>query len=201
MIGRLTGMLATKQPPWLLVDVGGVGYEVEAPLSTIFQLGECGSEVVLHIHMVVREDAQLLYGFATEAERRLFRNLIRASGIGPKLALTILSGLGAEDFWRAVREDDTAVLIKLPGVGRKTAERLLVEMRDRAEAEGMSLAASTNAGGTASSALHTAQDEARAALQALGYKPSEADKLVDAVHEDGMAADALLRAALRRAVR
>ena len=201
MIGRLSGLLASKQPPWLLVDVGGVGYEVEAPLSTIFQLGECGSEVVLHIHMVVREDAQLLYGFATEAERRLFRNLIRASGIGPKLALTILSGLGAEDFWRAVREDDTAVLIKLPGVGRKTAERLLVEMRDRAEAEGMNLAASSGGTSLASPGMHSAQDEARAALLALGYKPAEADKLVDAVHQEGMEADALLRAALRRAVR
>lgn len=201
MIGRLSGTLEVKQPPWLLIDVGGVGYEVEAPLSTIFQLGECGSHVVLHIHMVVREDAQLLFGFATESERRLFRNLIRASGVGPKLALTILSGLGAEDFWRAVRDDDTAVLIKLPGVGRKTAERLLVEMRDRAEAEGMNLADQSSAATARSNAMHTPQDEARAALLSLGYKPAEADKLIDAVHEDGMEADALLRAALRRAVR
>lgn len=198
MIGRLIGTLAGKQPPWLLVDVHGVGYEVEAPLSTIFQLPECGETVTLHTHMVVREDAQLLFGFATEAERRLFRNLIRASGVGPKLALTILSGLGADEFWRAVRDDDTGVLVKLPGVGRKTAERLLVEMRDRAEAEGQPVGGPQGASSTPG---QEPRDEARAALLSLGYRPAEADKLIDGAWEAGMNADALLRAALKRAVR
>ena len=198
MIGRIRGTLAAKQPPWLLVDVAGVGYEIEAPLSTIFQLGETGSEVTLLTHMVVREDAQLLYGFASAAERRLFRNLIRTTGVGPKLALTILSGMGAEAFWQAVRDDDTALLVKLPGVGRKTAERLLVEMRDRAEAEGTPVTPATvGAVGDAADP----RDEARAALLSLGYKPAEAERMIGKVWEDGMGADNLLRAALRSAVR
>lgn len=198
MIGRIRGQLISKQPPLLLVDVGGVGYEVEAPLSTIFQLGETGSEVVLLTHLTVREDAHLLFGFATESERRLFRNLIRTSGVGPKLALAILSGMGAEAFWQAVRDDDTALLVKLPGVGRKTAERLLVEMRDRAEAEGTPVTGAPAAGVPEAGGP---RDEARAALLSLGYKPAEAERLIKNAWEEGMSADALLRAALRSAVR
>lgn len=198
MIGMIRGRLAQKQPPWLLVDVGGVGYEIEAPLSTIFQLGEQGSEVTLLTHLVVREDAQLLFGFASEAERRLFRNLIRTTGVGPKLALTILSGMGADAFWQAVRDDDTALLVKLPGVGRKTAERLLVEMRDRAEAEGTPISSTS---GAAAPVADAPRDEARAALLSLGYKPAEAERLVKNVWQEDMGADELLRAALRSAVR
>lgn len=198
MIGRIRGSLVSKQPPLLLVDVGGVGYEIEAPLSTVFQLGETGSDVVLLTHLVVRDDAHLLFGFASEAERRLFRNLIRTSGVGPKLALAILSGMGADAFWQAVRDDDTAQLVKLPGVGRKTAERLLVEMRDRAEAEGTPV--SSGAAGEPPE-VGGPRDEARAALLSLGYKPAEAERLVKNAWEDGMGADALLRAALRSAVR
>lgn len=200
MIGRLSGTLLRKDPPWLLVDVAGIGYEVEAPLSTIFRLGEAGSEIVLHTHLVVREDAQLLYGFGSPEERSLFRALIRTSGVGPKLALVILSGLDADAFWRAVREDDTAVLVKLPGIGRKTAERLLVEMRDQAAAQ----LGSGDAGQGVSSARQQTggpRNESRSALLALGYKPAEADKLIDAVWEEGMDTDTTLRAALRRAVR
>lgn len=196
MIGQLSGTLLAKDPPWLVVDVHGVGYELEAPLSTIFRLGDCGAAVTLHTHLVVRDDAHLLYGFGTAEEKTLFRALIRASGVGPKLALVILSGLGVADFWRAVRDDDAAMLVKLPGIGRKTAERLLVEMRDHAAATTAGLApaeAGVQAAGP--------QAEARAALLSLGYKAGEAEKLIDKVWEDGMDTDAALRAALRQVVR
>ena len=131
MIGRLRGILAEKKPPYLLLDVNGVGYELEAPMGTIFQLPEVGAEVTLHTHLAVRDDAHLLFAFATEAERTLFRTLIKVNGVGAKLALTILSGISADDFARCVQESDTASLVRLPGVGKKTAERLVVEMRDR----------------------------------------------------------------------
>ena len=131
MIGRIQGKLLSKQPPGLLVDVHGVGYEMEAPMSTFYQLPAPGEEVVLHTHMVVREDAQLLYAFYSIGERSLFRSLIRINGVGPKLGLTILSGISAEAFARAVQEGDAAALTGLPGVGKKTAERLIVELRDK----------------------------------------------------------------------
>ena len=131
MIGRIKGVLLSKKPPVLLVDVHGVGYEIDAPMSTFYQLGETGSDVVLHTHLVVREDAHQLFGFATETERRLFRALIKVTGVGAKMALTILSGSSADEFARYVQDNDTASLTRLPGVGKKTAERLIVEMRDR----------------------------------------------------------------------
>ena len=131
MIGRLTGTLLAKQPPALLLDVAGVGYELEAPMTTFYTLPAVGETVTLHTHLVVREDAHLLFGFASEDERRLFRALIKVSGVGARLALTILSGVSADEFVRCVQDSDTATLVRLPGIGKKTAERLIVEMRDR----------------------------------------------------------------------
>lgn len=200
MIGRLRGTLAAKQPPLLLVDVAGVGYEVEAPMSTFYQLPATGTEVMLHTHLVVREDAHLLYGFASERERTLFRSLIRVNGVGAKLALTILSGVSADEFVRCVQESDTRALTRLPGVGKKTAERLAVEMRDRLDDwQGGSVAP------TAVSAPEDgAQDAVRdavSALIALGYKPPEASRLVSAVQSEGLSSEELIRAALQQAVK
>ena len=131
MIGRLKGVLLEKQPPAILIDVQGVGYELEASMSTFYNLPECGETITLHTHMVVREDAQLLYGFFSQSERLMFRTLIKISGVGPKLALTILSGMSAEDFSRCILDGDSKALTQLPGVGKKTAERLVVELKDR----------------------------------------------------------------------
>lgn len=136
MIGYLRGKLVRKQPPALIIDVAGVGYELEAPMSTFYRLPELGSEVQLHTHLVVREDAHLLYGFATEDERRLFRDLLRVSGIGPKIGLALLSGINVETFLVCVEAQDVDALIRIPGIGRKIAERLLIEMRDRIKALG-----------------------------------------------------------------
>ncbi len=196
MIGRLSGRLLAKQPPQLLLDVHGVGYEVEAPMSTFFRLPPVGDAVVLETHLVVREDAQLLFGFATAAEKTLFRDLIKISGIGPKVALAILSGISVEDFWITVRAGETGRLIKLPGVGKKTAERLVIEMRDKAGAEsGVRLAAGTV--GAAASPLA----EARSALEALGYKPAEVQKLTDAAYKEGMTVEQIVQEALKRALK
>ncbi|MBL6750713.1 MAG: Holliday junction branch migration protein RuvA [Nevskia sp.] len=195
MIGRLSGLLLLKQPPQLLLDVNGVGYEVEAPLSTFFRLPAAGQAVTLHTHLVVREDAQLLFGFATVAEKALFRQLIKVSGVGPKVALAVLSGISVEDFWGAVRSGETGRLVKLPGIGKKTAERLLVEMRDKAD------------GGTAdfpsapSAVPASPLAEARAALAALGYKPAEVQRLTETMKADGMSTEAIIQEALKRALR
>ena len=132
MIGFLRGRLLVKQPPDIVLDVAGIGYEVQVPMTTLFALPALGEEVTLLTHFVVREDAQLLYGFLDEADRRLFRELIKVSGVGPKLALALLSGMDARAFAQCLQRDDVATLVALPGVGRKTAERLLVEMRDKA---------------------------------------------------------------------
>jgi len=196
MIGRITGKLVLKQPPLLLVDVGGVGYELEAPMSTFYKLPPVGEGVSLHTHLTVREDAHLLFAFASATEKGLFRELIKISGVGPKLGLAILSGVSVEDFWETVRAGDVVRLTKIPGVGRKTAERLVVEMRDKAggvsEATGLS----------AAPAVGTAPlQEARAALAALGYKPAEIQRFTDAVHKEGMTTEQIIQEALKRAVR
>lgn len=195
MIGRLTGTLLAKQPPQLLIDVHGVGYEVEAPMSTFFRLPSLGEKLVLETHLVVREDAHLLFGFATASEKALFRELIKLSGVGPKVALAVLSGLSVEEFWSAVRAGETGRLVKVPGIGKKTAERIVLEMRDRA--------GSSAEGGIAASITIAATPiaEARAALEALGYKPAEAQKMAEAVQKDGMSTDQIIREALKRAVR
>jgi len=191
MIGSLTGRLAAKQPPHLTVECHGVGYEVEAPMSTCFVLPAVGAELTLLTHLVVREDAQLLYGFATEAERRLFRNLIKVNGVGPKLALSVLSGASVDDFARCIRDGDTAQLTRLPGIGKKTAERLVVEMRDRLEVEAAPVA---GAGGRPAA-------EATAALIALGYRPNDAVAMVRDAQQAGVEAgtEELIRRALSRA--
>ncbi len=185
MIGYLKGELAEKQPPVLVIDVQGVGYEVEAPMSTFYRLPAIGSSVKLLTHFVVREDAQLLYGFSTAQERTLFRTLIKVNGVGPKMALTILSGIEAEDFARCVAHDDTATLVRLPGVGKKTAERLIIEMRDKMkdwalEPQSLELNADMDTGAAAQ--IKGGRQEAESALIALGYKPAQATKAIsDAV--------------------
>ncbi|MEH6550242.1 MAG: Holliday junction branch migration protein RuvA [Pseudomonadales bacterium] len=202
MIGRLRGILLEKQAPSLLIDVGGVGYDVSAPLSTFFQLPECGHEVVLHIHHVVREDAQLLFGFAEQRDRELFRALIKVNGVGPKLALTILSGIEPDQFVRCVQNGDVAALVKLPGVGRKTAERLLVEMKDKLD----DWAPTANETGVVHAQTGGSQNqmvaEAESALIALGYKPPEAARAIAAVIDDSLdTSEALIRQALRGMVK
>jgi len=205
VIGRLAGTLLRKQPPWLLVDVGGVGYEVEAPMSTIYDLPEEGGAVVLHTHLQVRDDAHLLYGFAREGERQLFRALLKVNGVGAKLALAILSGMSLEEFARCVREQDTAALTRLPGIGRKTAERLLIELRDRLETEaGATELPAEMAGEASPEAAATGGDahgEAVSALIALGYKPPEASRLVTAVDDGESPSEVLIRAALKGALK
>ena len=196
MIGRITGKLVLKQPPLLLVDVGGVGYELEAPMSTFYKLPSVGEGVSLHTHLTVREDAHLLFAFGSSTEKGLFRELIKISGVGPKLALAILSGVSVEDFWETVRASDVVRLTKIPGVGRKTAERLVVEMRDKAggatEAVGLS---------TAPAVGSAPLQEARAALATLGYKPAEIQRFTEAVHKEGMTTEQIIQEALKRAVR
>jgi len=195
MIGRLIGKLAAKQPPWLLIDVGGVGYEVEAPMSTIFDLPETGREVTLFVHYAAKEDTVALYAFLRESERLLFRALQKVSGIGAKTALAVLSGVSTDEFARLVQSGDIAALTRIPGIGKKTAERIVVELRDRVD--GMPLAVS----GGATSVAKDPQTEAISALQQLGYKPAEASRLVKDVAATGDDAEALIRKALKAALR
>ena len=192
MIGSLRGRISSKTPPQLTVDVGGLGYELEAPMSTFLHLPPVGAEVQLLTHLVVREDAHVLYGFATEEERRLFRSLIKVSGVGPKIALALLSGISVSAFAECVVSGDTGTLTRIPGVGRKTAERLIVEMRDRLAAP----AASPAAG-----AAGSPEGEAYGALVALGYRPAEATRLLKAVGPGTHSTEELIRRALQGAVR
>lgn len=196
MIGRLTGKLVLKQPPQLLIDVGGVAYECEAPMSTFYKLPSLGETVSLQTHLTVREDAHLLFAFATQQEKLLFRDLIKVSGVGPKIALAILSGVSVEEFWATVRESQVGRLTKVPGIGKKTAERLVIELRDRAGAAGDALPGSPGA-----QIALTPLAEARAALESLGYKPADAQRMADAVKGDGLSAEHIIREALKRAVR
>ncbi len=201
MIGRLRGILLERKPPELLLDVNGVGYELEASMSTFYALPETGTEVTLHTHLVVREDAQLLYGFANESERRMFRALIRVRGVGAKLALAILSGMSAEDFVCCINEENTTALVRLPGVGKKTAERLIIEMRDRLtewDTFGARVGQMANGNPVAAADPHS---EAVHALVSLGYKPQQASKLVSAVEEDGLSSEETIRRALRQSVK
>lgn len=202
MIGRIKGMLLTKQPPELLVDVQGVGYEMEAPMSTFYQLPTVGDEVVLHTHLVVREDAQLLYAFYSTAERRLFRDLIRINGVGPKLGLTILSGISAADFARAVHEGDAAALTGLPGVGKKTADRLIVELRDKLSEATAPIGDDTaTSAGSGQAYQASPVSDAVSALTALGYKAPEASRMVRAIDTTGLETEAIIKAALQSAVK
>jgi Holliday junction DNA helicase RuvA len=198
MIGRLRGILVSKQPPWLLVEVGGVGYELEAPMSTIYDLPATGKEVVLLTHYAVKEDSVALYGFLHEAERALFRNLQKVSGIGAKIALAVLSGVSTGDFARLVQAGDVVALTKIPGIGKKTAERMVVELRDRVD--GMAGTVLPGVGVRADSAALDPAGEATVALQQLGYKPAEVARLVQKVAAEGDTAEAIIRKALRAAL-
>jgi Holliday junction DNA helicase RuvA len=198
MIGFLRGKIAVKQPPLVVLDVNGVGYELEAPMSTYYGLAAVGAEVTLFTHLVVREDAHTLYGFATEQERRLFRSLLKISGVGPRIAIGILSGISVDAFQRCVESQDVAVLTRIPGVGRKTAERLLIEMRDRVHVLGESIAVVPVANGPAES---SPKGEAYGALIALGYKPAEATKLIKSVDAANATTEDIIRRALQSAAR
>lgn len=194
MIGRLQGTLLEKQPPAILIDVQGVGYELEASMSTFYHLPECGETITLHTHMVVREDAQLLFGFYSQSERLMFRNLIRISGVGPKLALTILSGISAEEFTRCIMEGDSKALTQLPGVGKKTAERLVVELKDRLDKDdaiklpGMLAKVDTQA---------SPVNDAVSALISLGYKAQQASQMIRSLDVEGKSTEEIIRAALQ----
>jgi Holliday junction DNA helicase RuvA len=206
MIGSLAGVLQQKAPPHLLLEVGGVGYELEAPMSTFYGLPPLGERVRLLTHLVVREDAQILYGFATLEERSLFRHLLKVSGVGPRIALAILSGITVPVFALAVRAQDTTTLTRIPGVGRKIAERLIIEMRDRIEDAPYVQGAGEVAGGTLSAGPAA---EAYSALVALGYRPQEATQLLKTVQAgvapdapgDGLGTEELIRRALQGAAR
>ena len=198
MIGYLHGVILDKQPPTLLLDVQGVGYEVEAPMTTFYDLPAVGQKAALYTHLVVREDAHTLYGFSKASDRGLFRALIKVNGVGAKLALTILSGMPAGDFAACVQAGDTASLVKLPGVGKKTAERLVVEMRDRlSEWSGV---ASTTGSTAAAPDVTNPVEEAVSALMALGYKANEASRLVRAVDTRDRTTEDIIRAALQASV-
>ncbi len=198
MIGYLKGRLLQRQPPFLLLDVNGVGYEIEAPMSTIYELpNETEAvEVALYIHLLVREDAQLLYGFSDREQRQLFRSLLKISGVGPRVALAILSTLTTDEFIACIRREDALSLIQVPGIGKKTAQRMIIDMRDRIDAMG-------DAGLSAASSSkpddpeHPVRD-AIGALLALGYKPAEASRAVQSVRSAGEKRDDLIRNALQR---
>jgi len=198
VIGRVRGPVAEKQPPYLLLDVNGVGYELEVPMTTLYRLPGVGEAVTLHTHLVVREDAQLLYGFAEKRERELFRELIRLNGVGPKLALALMSGLEVDELVRCVQAQDTSALVKVPGVGKKTAERLLVELKDRFKAwESMPAIAPLVIEPRGLPAVSSAENDAVSALVALGFKPQEASRAVSAVQEEGLSSEELIRRALK----
>ena len=196
MIGQIKGIIIAKQAPDLLVDVQGIGYEVLVSLGTFFDIPEIGGAVTLHTHFVVREDAQLLFGFATLEERALFRQLIKVNGVGPKMALAILSGMSASEFALAVHNNDIATLVKLPGVGKKTAERLVIEMRDKVDI------AQINDFGSATAGKHPdIKQEAGSALTALGYKPQDAAKMISRVSDEEITStEQLIRRALKNMV-
>jgi len=203
MIGRLSGVLIQKQPPQLIIDIQGVGYEVQAPMSTFYQLPELKQPVVLLIHMVVREDAQLLYGFYSEPERLLFKSLIKVNGVGPRLALTILSGINADEFVKVVRNNDESGLIRLPGIGKKTAQRLIVEMKDRFD-DWKGEADDSGSYSAESGSLSNEQDvikESVGALIALGYKPLEAAKMIRQLDTQDQSSEMLIKQALQNTVK
>lgn len=200
MIGRLKGILIHKQPPWLVLDVHGVGYELEAPMSTIYDLPEIGREVVLFTHYAQKEDSVSLYGFLRDAERRLFRDVQKVTGIGAKIALAVLSGTSVDEFARLVQNGDVAALTRIPGIGKKTAERMIVELRDRVA--GMYGDGIVSSGAAASLGIGAdAQSEATSALLQLGYKPVEAARMARDAAGAGDDASAIIRKALQSALR
>lgn len=202
MIGRLSGILVEKQAPEVVIDVNGVGYELQVPMTSFYELPGLNQTAMLFTHFVVREDAQLLYGFITKQERALFRLLIKTNGVGPKLALTILSGMTAAEFVNCVERDDIATLVKLPGVGKKTAERLVIEMRDKLKSLLEASAGSERefmlqSNYTPAPVADSAEEDAISALLSLGYKPAQASKSVSAAFKEGMSSETLIKAALK----
>ena len=197
MIARLAGTLIYKQPPLMVIDVAGVGYEVEAPLSVFYDLPEIGQPIVILTHLSIKDDSHTLYGFSSEAERTLFRQLLKISGIGAKLALTILSGASGDELARYVTEGDTAALVRLPGIGKKTAERIIIELRDKLDV----LPAATPVAGSGETLPANATSEAITALTALGYKPQEASGLVRKVAKPDMDVEEIIRLALQSTVK
>ena len=198
MIGRLKGRLLEKKAPGLLIDVNGVGYELEAPMTTFYDLPKVGDELVIYTHLVVREDAQSLYGFMKESDRALFRSLIKVSGVGAKLALALLSGISTQDFIKTIRSNDIATLTRIPGVGKKTAERLVIEMRDRIkelmpESEVTAVAEETVGEGLPPDEIK----DAVSALIALGFKPPEASRMVSSIDTKGLPSEEIIRQALQ----
>lgn len=201
MIGRLKGLLLTKQPPTLLLDVNGVGYEVDAPMSTFYQLPDVNQEIILHTHLVVREDIQQLCGFISETERSMFRSLIKINGVGPKLALSILSAISADDFARCIQESDTTTLVRLPGVGKKTAERLVIEMRDKLKDWQVdALSNGEPAGMIEIQQTANPVEEAVSALIALGYKPPQASRMVSQIDNHDLSSEEIIRDALKASI-
>ncbi len=196
MIGRLKGILIYKQPPWLVIDVHGIGYELEAPMSTFYDLPEVGRDVSLFTHYAQKEDSVSLYGFLSESERRLFRDVQKVSGIGAKIALAVLSGVSVDDFVRMLQTNDIAALTRIPGIGKKTAERMVVELRDRAVDLGGG--SPITSGGKVA---HDPFSEAVVALQQLGYKPVEAQRMGKEAFTEGDSAEAIIRKALKSALR
>jgi Holliday junction DNA helicase RuvA len=193
VIGRLSGILLHKEPPSLLLEVGGVGYEIDAPLSTFYDLPATGQAITLYTHLVVRDDAHLLYGFSRDTQRQLFRQLLKVNGVGPRVALAILSGLTDQEFMQCLLHEDVARLIKVPGIGRKTAERLIIDLRDKVDP------ALLRGGGASRPAVRSADpvQEAISALLALGYKPPEASRAVQSISAEGMSSEELIRQALK----
>ncbi len=193
MIGYLRGHIIDKEPPWLVMDVGGVGYELEASMNTFYAIADLTEEVSLHTHMVVREDAQLLYGFASLSERALFRSLLKVNGVGPRVALAILSTLSAQEFAVCVQNEDTATIVRVPGIGKKTAERLIVEMRDR-----LPVVSGATEGVLAQPNVASNSSDAISALIALGYKPADASRVVRGLPDvDAMPRETIIRQALK----
>ncbi|MFK5892654.1 MAG: Holliday junction branch migration protein RuvA [Pseudomonadota bacterium] len=206
MIGRLSGKIIEKQPPQVLLDVNGVGYEVQASMTTFYDLPELEQAVILHTHLVVREDAQILYGFSTLQERLFFRHLIKINGVGPKLALTILSGISSVDFVMAVQNDDVTRLVRLPGIGKKTAERLIVEMRDKitqwmsdVDGSNISINATATQGGLNKQQINPV-NEAISALISLGYKAVDANKMVSKLNKENQSSEQLIKLALKNSL-
>lgn len=198
MIGLLRGRILDKQPPRLLVDVQGVGYEVDAPMTTFYDLPGLGEEVTLFTHLAVREDAHTLYGFAKAGDRDLFRSLLKVNGVGARLALTILSGMDTASFVLCVQEGNTDALVRLPGIGKKTAERLIIELRDRLELAPQT-AAAVPGGVTAAMPANPVED-AVSALVGLGYKPQEASRMVRSVDSEQLSSEEIIRSALQASV-
>ena len=197
MIGFLRGKLIAKTPPQLLLDVQGVGYEVEAPMTTFYDLPAIGEELQLFTHLVVREDAHILFAFSTETDRLMFRTLIKVNGVGPKLALTILSGQSAEEFHRCIHDNDVQTLVRLPGIGKKTAERLIIEMRDRLPNFSGSDASKSGASSNNLHSVNNPTQEAISALCALGYKPQDASKMVQNIAKEDKSCEQIIRLALQ----